>query len=321
MVSTNGTELAMPMNIVHATHSELIFFLVLNMWPSHFGLPILLAIVLFSKKVQRHATFINLVIVFMVVGISSSLLVYAGKTSGPEPSLSLCLLQASLVYGVPGIASVAAFTLVFQMFISIRAAFYDQSYREKDHVVRLWIMIMAPYATWLVWIIATALVGSANPSNVSRDRRVFYCSVQSDALTDCLTLFAAVVLFATWVLEVWTIILFYKRWTSIDRGRSKVFTAAELNLPIRILAFGLYIMVAMSLSLLSIKSPESPAPDLVIASAATIVIAIFGTQLDILRALCFWNWKWGSDFSDTDSQITIVRTIPDSKTKDYEASL
>lgn len=318
MVSTNGTEPAMPKNIVHATHSELIFFLVLNMWPSHFGLPILLAIVLFSKKVQRHATFINLLIVFMVVGISSSVLVYAGKTSGPEPSPSLCLLQASLVYGVPGIASVAAFALVFQMFIVIRAAFYEKPYREKDHVVRLWIMIMAPYATWLVWIIATALVGSANPSNVSRDRRVFYCSVESDALTDCLTLFAAVVLFATWVFEVWTIVLFYKRWVSIERGRTGMFTAAELNLPIRILAFGIYIVVALSLSLLSIKAPESPVPDLVIAFAATVLILIFGTQPDILQALRFWKWDWKIDFgtrSDTESQITIVSTIPDAKSK------
>jgi len=317
MVSTNGTQPAMPMNIVHATHSELVFWLVLNVWPSHFGLPILLATVLFSQKVQRHATFINLVIVFLVVGISSSLLLYAGKAFGPEPSPSLCLLQASLVYGVPGIASVAAFALVFQMFIVIRAAFYEQPYREKDHVVRLWVMIMAPYATWLVWIIATALVGSANPSNVSRDRRVFYCSVKSDALTNCLTIFAAVILFATWVLEVWTIVLFYKRWVSIERGRIGVLTAAELNLPIRIMAFGIYVIVAMSLSLLSIKSPESPAPDLVIASAATVLIAIFGTQPDILRALCFWNWKRDStNNSDTDSQITVVNVrYKEAKTK------
>ncbi|KAE9404448.1 hypothetical protein BT96DRAFT_1072046 [Gymnopus androsaceus JB14] len=301
----------MPMNIVHATHSELVFWLVLNVWPSHFGLPILLATVLFSQKVQRHATFINLVIVFLVVGISSSLLYAISYPHfGPEPSPSLCLLQASLVYGVPGIASVAAFALVFQMFIVIRAAFYEQPYREKDHVVRLWVMIMAPYATWLVWIIATALVGSANPSNVSRDRRVFYCSVQSDALTNCLTIFAAVILFATWVLEVWTIVLFYKRWVSIERGRIGVLTAAELNLPIRIMAFGIYVIVAMSLSLLSIKSPESPAPDLVIASgnpSITGFLLIFICLQDILRALCFWNWKRDStNNSDTDSQITVV---------------
>lgn len=60
---------AMPVNIVHGTHAQLIAFLVLNMWPSHFGLPILVAVILFSKKIQRHPTLINLFIVFIIVGM------------------------------------------------------------------------------------------------------------------------------------------------------------------------------------------------------------------------------------------------------------
>ncbi|KAJ3802720.1 hypothetical protein GGU11DRAFT_764766 [Lentinula aff. detonsa] len=273
----------MPMNIVHGTHAELILFLVLNMWPSHFGLPILLAIVLFSKHVQRYPTFVNLLVVFMVVGFSSSLLVYAGKASGPEPSRALCLTQASLLYGMPGMASVAVLTLVYQMLITIRAAVYKHIYRENEHAVRLWMMIIAPYAVWILFIIATVLVGIEDPANVSRDRRFFYCSVKSNPLTDTLTMFAAAVLFATFVLEVWTIVLFCKR------GNSGMFTTLELDLPLRILAFGIYLLVAFSLSLLSMKAPESPIPDLIIASAATVVILIFGTQRDILRAICFWR--------------------------------
>ncbi|KAJ4492826.1 hypothetical protein C8J55DRAFT_533741 [Lentinula edodes] len=295
----------MPMNIVHGTHAELILFLVLNMWPSHFGLPILLAIVLLSKRVQRHPTFVNLLIVFMVVGI-----VYAGKASGPEPSPALCLAQAALLYGMPGmqviITSVAVFALVFQMFIVIRAAFYKQPSRDT-HFVRIWVMIIAPYAVWIVFIVVTVFVGVGEPANVSRDRRFFYCSVKSDALTGTLTIFAAVVLLATLILEAWTIVLFYKRWVSIARGSSGMFTAAELNLPLRILAFGMYLLVAMSLSLLSMKSPESPIPDLIIASAATVVILIFGTQLDILRAICFWRKEVSigdtSNDSTNDSEV------------------
>ncbi|KIK65632.1 hypothetical protein GYMLUDRAFT_240138 [Collybiopsis luxurians FD-317 M1] len=316
MVHTDSTLSATPtMNIVHGTHAELIVFLVLNMWPSHFGLPVLLAAVLFSNRVQRHPTFINLLIVFMIVGISSSLLAYAGRTTGPEPSYALCLIQASLLYGMPAITSLAAFFLVLQMFLVIRAAFYKQNYREQDHVVRLWMMIILPYAAWVLFIVATVFVGAVNPSKVSRDRRFFYCSVKSDGLTDTLTLFSAVVLFATLVLEVWTIVLFYKRWTSIQRGSSGAFSRAELNLPLRILSFGIYLLVAMSLSLLSVSSPESPVPDLMIASAATVLIFIFGTQPDILRALCFW--KKEGDARDTDSTITIVKAAPDTYTREY----
>ncbi|KAJ3966266.1 hypothetical protein EV361DRAFT_1014934, partial [Lentinula raphanica] len=289
MVATTGTSgLEGSDNIVHGTHAELVLFLVLNIWPSHFGLPILLAIVLFSRRVQRHPTFINLLVVFMIVGVSSSLLVYAGEASGPEPSHALCLTQASLLYGMPGITSTAVFTLVFQMFTTIRAAFHNQSYRQNEHVLRVWMMIIAPYAIWIVFIIATVLVGINDPANVSRDRRFFYCSVKSEGLTDTLTMFAAIVLFATLILEAWTIVLFYKRWAHTTKGNAS-FTACELNLSMRIFGFGIYVLIAMSLSLLSMSSPESPVPDLIIASAATVVILIFGTQRDFRRAMCFWR--------------------------------
>lgn len=64
----------MHVNIVHGTQAELVLFLVLNMWPSHLGLPLLLATVIFSKKVHRHPTFINLCIVFILVGMCADFL-------------------------------------------------------------------------------------------------------------------------------------------------------------------------------------------------------------------------------------------------------
>jgi len=194
------------------------------------------------------------------------------------------------------------------MFLVIRAAFYKQEYREQDHAVRLWIMIVFPYVFWIICIVATAVVGAMDPTAVSRDRRFFYCSVKSPPLTDSLTIFAAMVLFATLVFEVWTIVLFYRRWFSIERGSSGMFDAAMLNLPIRILAFGIYLIVALSLSLLSTESPESPVPDLAIASAATVVILIFGTQPDVLHAFCFWR---GVGFSSPASDITLVLSDSD----------
>ncbi|KAF9033094.1 hypothetical protein BDZ89DRAFT_564800 [Hymenopellis radicata] len=290
-------------NIVHGTHSQLIAFLVLNMWPSHLGLPLLLVIIFCSKKVQRHPTFINLCFTFIIVGISSSLLVYAGKTEGPEPSRMLCLLQASLLYGYPAMASLSAFGLVFQMFMVIRRAFHGQT--DSPSFIRRWSILILPYVAWFISILATACVGAVNPNSVSRNRRFFYCSVKSDTLTNTITVFAAIFLFITFVLEVWTVYYFYKRWSAVKRNDSaSVFT--EINLSIRILAFAVYLIIAMSLSLLSIKSPASPVPDLAIASgewlrlksdkrlihahaAATVVILIFGTQPDILKAACFWR--------------------------------
>ncbi|KAJ7873326.1 hypothetical protein B0H14DRAFT_2502428 [Mycena olivaceomarginata] len=284
----NGTAPNVPVNIVHGTEGELVLFLVLNMWPSHFGLPILLAIILLSKKVHRHPTFVNLCVGFIIIGVSSSVLLYAGKTSGPEPSKMLCLFQASMLYGVPAFSSMLALMLVLQMFLVVRASVQKQV-SQGPQTVRLWAMLATPYLALLISIVATAFVGANNPDSVSRNRRYFYCSVHSDSLTATITLVAAVFLFATVVFEVWTLVILYKNWMVVEQPGAKPRVAVELSLPIRVLAFGLYVIMAMSLSLLSVRAPESPVPDLVIACAATVVILIFATQPDILRALCFWR--------------------------------
>ncbi|KAJ7087186.1 hypothetical protein B0H15DRAFT_842967 [Mycena belliarum] len=287
-LSANATAAAGPVNIVHGTEAQLTLFLVLNMWPSHFGLPILLALIAFSKKIRRHPTFLNLCIGFIIIGISSSVLLYAGKTSGPEPSKMLCLFQASMLYGVPAFASLLGFMLVLQMFFTVRLAVQKQV-AQGPHTLRLWVMLGAPYLALLISILATAGVGSANPDKVSRNRRYFYCSVDSDLLSGTIAAVAALFLFATIVFEVWTLAMLYNHWKVARNPGEKARVPFELNLPIRVMGFGLYVIVAMSLSLLSVQAPESPLPDLVIACAATVVILIFGTQPDIIRACCFWR--------------------------------
>ncbi|KAF9468826.1 hypothetical protein BDZ94DRAFT_1303986 [Collybia nuda] len=320
-------EASTSVNIVHGTHSQLVAFLFLNIWPAHFGIPALLAIILFSKKIQRHGTFINLCVTFFIVGISSSLLAYAGKTTGPEPSKMLCLLQASLLYGFPPMTSVAAFMLVFQassyrnaivtlpiylqMFLVVRASYYGREMLERDHVLRFWMMLISPYVAFFVAVLATAIIGAGSPRHVSRNRRFFYCSVESLPLTNTLTVFAAIVLFATVFLEAWAMVFLYKRYHALKNQGAKARSSLDLSMPIRILAFGFYLAIALrfgssisphgpvfllfdltgfiSLSLLSIKAPGSPVPDIMIATAATVLLLIFGTQRDIMGVICFWR--------------------------------
>lgn len=292
MSMVNSTMVAVessgPINIVKGTHGQLILFLALNMWTSHLGLPLLLLVILL-KKIQRHATFINLLVSFMVVGFSSCLLIYSGNVTGPEPSKLYCLLQASLLYGIPALTSMCSFMLVLQMFFVIRSSYYGQEVLDRDHRVRFWIMMVIPWVCFFVCVLSTAVIGSSNPGRISRNRRFFYCSVESLPLTNTITVFAAFVLLGTFVTEVLTMFILYKRWVSLRDKGTPLRLDMELSLPLRILSFGLFVIVAMSLSLLSIKSPETPVPDLVIASAATFVMLIFGSQLDIVRALCFWK--------------------------------
>jgi len=293
-----------PINIVHGTKGQLILFLVLNMWPSHFGLPLLLALVL-SKRIQRHATFANLCAAFIIIGMSSSLLVYDNRTTGPEPGRMLCLLQASLLYGMPALTSTAALSLVLQMYYMVKAAYDGVEYLDGDHVIRLWIMLVGPYIVFFISMLVTAVVGAANPLNVSRSRRFFYCSVESRALTNTITTFSAVVLMATFILMAYTLSLLYRRIRLAKRNAPRPRWTLDLNFPYRIMVFGIYVIVAFSLSLLSVTSPSSPVPDLVIASAATVVILIFGTQRDVLRALCFWKGRRPSDVSQPGQAVDV----------------
>ncbi|KXN86291.1 hypothetical protein AN958_10153, partial [Leucoagaricus sp. SymC.cos] len=270
-------------NIIRGTHGELIAFLALNIWPSHFGLPLLLAVVLSSKKIHRHITFINLCVAFIIIGV-----LYAGRIEGPEPSRMLCLFQASLLYGMPGLASMATLMLVLHMFLVIRAHYHGRERLDCDHPLKLWAMAVSPYIIFLIFILATATIGSSHPERVSRSRRFFYCSLDFLPFTNTITTVAAVILFTTAVFVVWTVIILHRQW-KIQKDNAPVLKLLDLSLALRIIAFGIYIIIAMSLSLLSIKSPQSPVPDLMIATAATVVMIIFSTQRDILNAICFWR--------------------------------
>jgi len=60
---------SLPVNIIQGTHAQLVAFLALHMWTTTLGLPLLLGIVLFSKRVNRHPTFINLCVAFIIIGL------------------------------------------------------------------------------------------------------------------------------------------------------------------------------------------------------------------------------------------------------------
>ncbi|KLO16369.1 hypothetical protein SCHPADRAFT_823375, partial [Schizopora paradoxa] len=286
--------------VVKASHSELVAWLVLNVWPSHLGLPLLVATILLARNIRRHATFINMIVTWMIVGFSSSLLLYAGFQTGPEPPKSLCLLQASLLYAQPGMTSLSAFALVFQVFYVVHATF-----REKDphhhQTLRKWILLVLPYLALVVFASLTAYVGATNTEMVSRQRRFFYCSVKSTSLTSSITTFSALVLFVTMILELWIVQLTYRHWRILRSNELNENIGLDLNLLIRIVAFSTWCIMGMSLSLLSLKAPESPVPDLALATMGSAVVLVFGTQRDVLHAWKFCRRRNSSGMSSSPS--------------------
>ncbi|PAV21144.1 40S ribosomal S7 [Pyrrhoderma noxium] len=289
-IAVNETSIDTADRAVIANNKLLTAWLVLNVWPSHLGLPLLIGTILLAKNIRRHATFINLCITWMIIGFSSSILLYSSHQTGPEPPRYICLVQASLLYGQPGMTSMSAFTLVFQLFYVIRAAFREKD-PETNETVRKWILLLSPYVAFIVFVVWTAIVGYQNPKLVSRERRFFYCSVKNLPLTNTMTVFSFCVLLITTCLEVWIIYTTYKHWRVLRANDSSERGGTDLNLIIRTAAFGFWVFIGMILSLLSLKAPQSPIPDMVLATMGSAVVLIFGTQRDVLRAWMFCRRK------------------------------
>ncbi len=97
--------------------------LLLNIWiypnliSNNILLPLLVATFLFSTRATRHPTLINLCMTWIFSGIFSLLLFYTGKSgvNSPEPPRLLCIVQASLIYGITPMWSVAVLVFVYHM--------------------------------------------------------------------------------------------------------------------------------------------------------------------------------------------------------------
>lgn len=59
---------ASAINIVRGTHGQLVAFLFFNAWPAFVGIPMLLGVMIWSSRVQRHVTFVNFAAAFLVIG-------------------------------------------------------------------------------------------------------------------------------------------------------------------------------------------------------------------------------------------------------------
>lgn len=90
-------------------------FMFFQIFGGHSGIPLVILTTIFAKKIQRHPFLINFCVTWFIYATSFTLLwvigdlfsqifsriirFYAGQQTGPEPSLQLCIIQSSFVYG------------------------------------------------------------------------------------------------------------------------------------------------------------------------------------------------------------------------------
>jgi len=267
-------------------HGVLVFYFFLQIAGGHVFLPILVAIFTFSKRASRHPTLINLCLVWILSAVLSCILLYTGAHEGPEPPFGICLIQSSLVYGVPPMTATAVCALVFQIWLGLfknKKEAVDPRWRS----LRTTILLAAPYFVLGSWATASAWLGVQDPKAVTRNRRFFYCSLSNSPLTNGIGLFTALILLVTMTFEIWIAVIVRKNWRDIRRTGTGGDVALELIF--RVFLFGLYVILGMVLSILSIVAPKSPLPDLWVASVGMIVVIIFGSQQDVFRTLMFWR--------------------------------
>ncbi|KAF8503215.1 hypothetical protein BU17DRAFT_101715 [Hysterangium stoloniferum] len=234
-------------------------------------MPILVITFWASKYVKRHPTVVNACITWIFSGIISSLLLYTGKETGPEPPKLLCLAQAALLDGVPPMTSVATLSLAFQMYLSIRWP------DKKENRPRTFALVVVPYAIFFCFSIAAAFSAYQTPAKVSRSRRFFYCSIDN-AMSIIFAIFTAIILLAVMIYAVIISLYIHKNWIKIRTAGTY-----DLQLLSRVGLFGIYVFLAFLLSILSIFNPRNPFPDLFAASVGTCFAVILSSQPDVYR--------------------------------------
>ncbi|KZT22579.1 hypothetical protein NEOLEDRAFT_643412 [Neolentinus lepideus HHB14362 ss-1] len=78
---------------------------------------------------------------WIVSCISYTLLLFAGRQTGPAPSFCLCLTQAILIYAAPVLSAFAGMALILQLLCNVCTLLYDDG--RYLHIRTFWVLSSA----------------------------------------------------------------------------------------------------------------------------------------------------------------------------------
>ncbi|SJL02471.1 uncharacterized protein ARMOST_05799 [Armillaria ostoyae] len=127
---------------------------------------------LFSPAVKRSKTWF----IFMgsVIEWCASYLILIGQQIGHPPPAALCAFQSAAIYSSNPFVTSAAFALVFELFIKLKAALNRTG---PMSVKWSWGLVVFPvfvYVIVFIWVIA---VGISHPNLVERDGTNMFCHI------------------------------------------------------------------------------------------------------------------------------------------------
>ncbi|KAF8684153.1 Insert subdomain of RNA polymerase alpha subunit [Rhizoctonia solani] len=243
-------------------------------------LPFLTLTFLFCSSVKRHPTLPNNTFLWTLSSLAGSLLLFTRQLDGPEPPYALCQAQSAIMLAQPPGMSAAALTVVWKVW-SLTWSVRTNAVISKESK---WLSITLLGFPWLVWIGLSAIFAATQISSRVH-RSSFYCISDNQDLSIVSSVLAAVLLILCLIFQGWTVILVYRRFRKSKKlGRAEV---GEVSVPFlaRIVAFALFIFVALVLSFIAaVLTFSIEVPDIIIAFIGVVIFLIFGSQEDVLVA-------------------------------------
>jgi phosphoglycerol transferase MdoB-like AlkP superfamily enzyme len=141
------------------------------------GCSILLLTIIFSRKIQRHATWTNLCLAWILSGVSFSLL-FLGHQMKNTPYYPLCVTQAALIYASQTLTSGASVALAIQLLFRVNSLVYSSpEISPRFHRIRCIILVASPYLAFITFFIGVLVVGLNHPDTVQKSKNGMYCHI------------------------------------------------------------------------------------------------------------------------------------------------
>jgi hypothetical protein len=252
------------------------------------GCTILLLTVVFSRKIQRHATWINLCLSWILFGLSFSLL-FLSRQLKDFPYFPLCVTQAGLIYASQTLVAGTAVILAIHLLFSVRSTRSSPEISGPQyHRIFYVMLIILPYVTYIGVFLWVLITGLHYPDTIIMYSGML-CATTSLSPGRFVGPFVIVTMFATVSIEGIIITTFYRNWR-VYRHKHRDLLATF----IRVLCFTLFSALAVGISVVYIRNPNGSSTSVACFLSSLYPAAffiIFSTQKDVLDAWMFWKHR------------------------------
>ncbi|KAF8217482.1 hypothetical protein K438DRAFT_2006614 [Mycena galopus ATCC 62051] len=236
-----------------------------------------------SRTIHRSKTWFAHLGAWAAYSLSYVLIV--GRQTGPPPSHTVCLLQASLIYACPVLAGIGGLCFLIEIYLGISTVLFQ----KKIHPGWSTLLAIFPYL-FAACVFIRVLLMVRDESTVQRHPTNFYCHIAgaNNAFESAIIVLVSGILLLS--LEGGIIVMLCVNWRDF-RNLSRSDPRYGLSVFIRLGLFTLLYCFGAGLDAFTIYAGNmSFASWSVLLPIASIFAALaFGTQKDILQAWMFWR--------------------------------